>query len=369
MLRRLFVDNFRCLVNLDVRFSEVSLLLGPNGSGKSTLFTVIRRLRDFLLEPKTAAELFPAATRCRWVAQSKQTFELVVKTSHGDCCYRLVLDGNGPKVRVAEETLRHIDDRALFTFKDGQIQLYRDDGSEGPSFRFNWELSGLGAVVPGPDNVILTAFKSMLGRFVVSSLNPPFMTTETEVEESVLGSDGRNFAGWYRGLSQEHQDRLPDLFEALKGPLPGFTGCQLVSRGSEVRALEVLFKRNGTVNRMKFGELSDGQRALIVLYTLVLGIGGPYHLFLDEPENYLSLPEIQPWLIEIKDAVADGKLDQAVLISHHPELIDYLGAEADVPIWFKVGDSGAARIVGPPMLDGKVLRWSEEVARRWTPWC
>lgn len=367
MLKRLYADNFRCLVNFEIPFGPIALLLGPNGSGKSTIFSVIRRLRDFILEPKTAADLFPPSTRCRWMHQAKQSFELTIRTPHGDCLYRLVLDGLGSRVRVAEECLLLDGERPLFTFKEGQLQLYRDDSSRGPGFPYNWELSGLGAVVPAKDNLILTTVKATLAHFVVASLNPPIMDTESETEEPSLRSDGRNFASWYRGLSQENQDRLPALFDVLKGPLPGFAGCQLVKQGADVRSLEVRFLLNGAGMQLKFGELSDGQRAQIVLHTLTLGIGGPYHLFLDEPENYLALPEIQPWLMQVKDAIADGHTDQAVLISHHPELIDYLGAEAGIPVWLKTGDSGAARLAEPPKLGEEVLRLSEEVARGWVP--
>ena len=47
---------------------------------------------------------------------------------------------------------------------------------------------------------------------------------------------------------------------------------------------------------------------------------------LDEPDNYVALPEIQPWLMELSDACGDAGR-QAVACSHHPELIDYLGGE------------------------------------------
>jgi len=45
----------------------------------------------------------------------------------------------------------------------------------------------------------------------------------------------------------------------------------------------------------KFDELSDGQRILIVLYTLIhySRANENYILCLDEPENFLALPEIQ----------------------------------------------------------------------------
>lgn len=46
-----------------------------------------------------------------------------------------------------------------------------------------------------------------------------------------------------------------------------------------------------------FEQLSDGQRVIIALYALLLGLVDLGHtIFLDEPENYVALAEIQPRL-------------------------------------------------------------------------
>jgi hypothetical protein len=81
---------------------------------------------------------------------------------------------------------------------------------------------------------------------------------------------------------------------------------------------------------LRLDEIFDGQRALVALYSLIrLASGQGYTLFLDEPDNYVALAEIQPWLIDLADACG-GNIPQAVLCSHHPELIDYLGADRGV---------------------------------------
>lgn len=48
---------------------------------------------------------------------------------------------------------------------------------------------------------------------------------------------------------------------------------------------------------------------------------------IDEPENFLALSQIQPWLTLLYDLCSDGEL-QALLISHHPMLINYLASFA-----------------------------------------
>jgi predicted ATPase len=39
------VDDFRCLVNFELKFDRVNLLLGENGTGKTTEFEVLHRLQ------------------------------------------------------------------------------------------------------------------------------------------------------------------------------------------------------------------------------------------------------------------------------------------------------------------------------------
>ncbi|MEQ9359707.1 AAA family ATPase [Coleofasciculus chthonoplastes] len=51
MLKRIYIDNFRCLVNFEINFEDnISLFLGGNGSGKTTVFTALQKLRYFIVE-------------------------------------------------------------------------------------------------------------------------------------------------------------------------------------------------------------------------------------------------------------------------------------------------------------------------------
>ena len=59
MLKRLYIDNYKCLTNFDIRFEELTLLLGPNGCGKSAVFEVVGKLRDFIRGDARIGELFP----------------------------------------------------------------------------------------------------------------------------------------------------------------------------------------------------------------------------------------------------------------------------------------------------------------------
>lgn len=132
MLKHLYVDNYKCMVNFEFQPAQMNLLVGRNGSGKSTVFEVLARLRELVLDRSDVVKAFPRTTRTRWDSRSIQTF--VVQTSHasGRYDYRLEIEHeeSGDQCRIKQELLS-VDEKPL-VFKTGEVHLFRDDHSPGP---------------------------------------------------------------------------------------------------------------------------------------------------------------------------------------------------------------------------------------------
>lgn len=367
MLKRLYADNFRCLVNFEINFNELTLLVGPNGGGKSTLFDLLYKIRHLIIDNAKVGEVFPPEDLTAWVNKNEQSFELDVKGKEGLFSYKLVIS-HKPDIKKQRVEFEHLllDGRPLFEFKQGEVKLYHDDHKSGQEYSFDWSVSALATIVPRSDNKKLTWFKEYVERMFIVSIQPKSMTSETAEESSWLNRDGTNFASWYRYISQEHQDKIFKLTEQLRDTIPGFYAFKLEQAGKH-RLLKVGFgnKDIDTVQLyFDFEQLSDGQRVMIVLYSLILGLKDMGHtVFIDEPENYVSLPEIQPWLMELNDACGEG-FQQTILISHHPELIDYLGQENGK--WIERDPLGPTRVKKLPEKIEKGLKLSEQIARGWT---
>ncbi len=367
MLKRLYANNYRCLVNFEIGFDKLTLLVGPNGAGKSTLFDVLFGIRRLIVDNTKVDEVFPQEDLTAWVDITEQSFELDVQSEYGLFSYRLVISHNPDinKQRIDHEYLR-CDGKPLFEFNKGKVQLYHDNHEPGPEYSFDWTVSALATIGERPDNKKLTWFRQWVEKLFILSLQPKAMTSETREELDWLDRDGANFSSWYRYISQEHQDKIFQLTEKLRITLPGFHAFKLEQAG-KCRILKVGFStedENASPIYFDFERLSDGERVIIVLYSLLLGLQGlGYTIFLDEPENYVSLPEIQPWLMELSDACGEG-FPQAVLISHHPELVDYLGPECGKLI--ERDPLGPARVKPLPKKIDKGLKLSERIARGWT---
>jgi predicted ATPase len=195
------------------------------------------------------------------------------------------------------------------------------------------------------------------------------MSPRAESESNELVTDASNFAAWYRNLLLEHPERQFELFRSLRDVIDKFQSLRLVDIGDNTRIVKAVFKANSRAEgapqefECSLTELSEGQRVLLVLYTLLyceLKRGGI--LCIDEPDNFVALREIQPWLLELVDR-ADDNDSQVLLISHHPELINYLAAEHGVI--FERLDGGPVR-VRPFEVDAESgLSAAETVALGW----
>jgi predicted ATPase len=367
MLTRLKVENFRGLVNFEIRFAQLNLLLGSNGSGKSTLFDIIFALRHLIIDNARVDNVFRSTDLTAWLDRSDHRFELDVTSPHGVLTYTLHVAYNRKegKERIEEETLL-LNKKPLFSFVTGEVQLYHDDHVPGPTYSFDWSVSALATVAPRQDNTKLTWFKEWIQSVLVVTLQPRAMGAISESDADWLNRDGTNFASWYQYLSQEHQDKTIVLTEILRNTIPGFYAFKLEKTGRH-RVLKTGFTgqaRNGDPVYFDFDQISDGQRTLIVLYSIAIAareLG--YTPFLDEPENFVSLDEIQPWLMMVNDIVEDS-IAQFVMISHHPELIDYFGY--DRSIWLEQAPLSAVRIGSIPSRLDDGLKMSEQIARGWT---
>ncbi|MGA2067625.1 MAG: AAA family ATPase [Thermoguttaceae bacterium] len=366
-IKRLYVDNYKCLVNFELPLQELTLLVGPNGVGKTCVLSVMFALRRLLLNRAkiTGSRIFNGWTPTRWQTRSIQVFELDVELESDALRYRLEVQHDRPSRRaeIRSEQLT-TNEGPLFKYQSGEAQLYRDDHSEGQRFPAEPSESALARVPPRPDNTRLTRFLEFMRKVIVCGLYPAGFRAESRAEDAELNRQASNFADWYRHMSQERQDLVSDLTGALREVLEGFKGIRMEKVGAGTRAMSVVFDEHGVEYQLRLRTVSDGQRALIALYSLLhLTAGQGYTLFLDEPDNYLALAEIQPWLIALADACGDT-IPQAVLCSHHPELIDYLGPDRGLLLQREASGVTVVKPLTEATL-GEGLKLSERIARGW----
>jgi predicted ATPase len=349
-----------------LKFDRINLLLGLNGTGKSTIFDVLFKIKNFVAGNCRVSDTFSLADLTRWQTLKSQNFEIELQNERGTYLYKLSIEHDIEKklLRVEKETLT-LDSKPLFEFVNGMAHLFHDDHTPGPVVSFDWSQSGIAVLQPRSDNTKLYQFRMEMSRIIIASVNPFSITRESKTEERELSYNSANFVSWYRWLSQENQGIFMDLFTELRKVLPGFDSFSLRESGEDTRVLKVIFEMTNSTKKplsFDFHELSEGQKVLIELYSLLYGLRNHgYSLFLDEPENYLSSREIQPWLSELNDLCGSKSFEQTLLISHHPELIDYFGPSCGK--WLERDKIGPVRVVEKKISNDLTL--SEAIARGW----
>src|SRR5882724_1795288 len=368
MLTRLYVDNFRALDNTDLQLGRRTLLMGSNGTGKSTLGDVHIRLQWALFGQSKADEIFSVDTLTRWQSVPRQRFEIDATGPDGDYHYELVVEhrktasADVPRTRIPREALT-INSQPLFHFEDGLVRLYRDDHSVGPEYPFDWGRSALGTISARPDNQKLTWFLRWLQGLTVLRPNPPQMEDLIERDDFLLFLDAKNFAAWYHTASSGDKLRDRLLHDALADVLPGFEALNFEFAGPNRWLLRADFSHSGARLMLRLMELSDGHRALILLYAVLhFLLQEGRTVFLDEPDNYVSLDEIQPWLLSAADVV-DGGSGQLVLVSHHPEIFNQWSVSHGLVT--ERDGCGPVRIRRFTSVPGVGLTPAEMVARGW----
>jgi hypothetical protein len=390
MLTRLYIDNFRCFEEFEYRPGRKQLIVGPNGTGKSSFMEALMFLRRFG-QDGVLADALPAMQPTLWASRKKQVFELEAALG-GVFLYRLEIEPpkETSRPRVRSETLQ-FEGKPVLEFVEGEVQLY-DRFIPAQRFPADPFRSALAITPLGTDEV--SRFKLWLDRVFCFRLNPFAMAPRAERPQQAPATDLSNFAAWYSHLVQSDPQANFALHQSLRESLDGFNSLKLESLGGFVRILvadfagktsqtgfhmgrfglsqpsepittgDMMLGASHPPLRFGFDELSEGQRCLICLYAVlhfVLTKAGTT-VVIDEPENFISLREIQPWLMAASDAV-DENNSQIILISHHPELIDQWAPSCGVQfVREKLGPVRVVPFHGEP---DSGLSPAELIARGW----
>jgi len=330
------------------------------------------------------ADALPAMQPTLWASRKKQVFELEAALG-GVFLYRLEIEPpkETSRPRVRSETLQ-FEGKPVLEFVEGEVQLY-DRFMPAQKFPADPFRSALAITPLGTDEV--SRFKLWLDRVFCFRLNPFAMAPRAERPQQTPATDLSNFAAWYSHLVQSDPQANFALHHSLQAVLDGFNSLKLESLGGSVRVLVADFagrtfaekssklgfqlgsplgSQQGPAPplRFAFDELSEGQRCLICLYAIlhfVLAKGGTT-VVIDEPENFISLREIQPWLTAVSGAVEENN-SQIILISHHPELINQWAPSCGVQfVRERLGPVRVAPFHGEP---DSGLSPAELIARGW----
>jgi len=367
MITRLYANNFRCLVAFKAEFDSFGVLCGPNGAGKSSVFDALHLLRnlgtgDGLLGGMGEQDV-PRLEFTKWLESRVQEFELSLSVDGHTFDYALHIeqttDSEKPRV-IHEKAL--CDKKPLFERDLEGVRVLKADGGQA-SFPLDWRQAALAAIEPrGVNSSKLALLQEEIAKLLILRPNPRSMESESKAEARHPDLSMSNLTSWYRSLAgkQEWTDALRD---ALRNVWPDFRSFNQVDVGINAKALQLRFEERGGKPVLLFvGQLSDGERALIGLYMVrsALETGAARTVLIDEPDNFVGLPELQPWVLSMRELLDDEH--QLIMISHHPEVLSNSG-EANGRYLWRDNHTSPTRI--GPLNVPQGMTAGEAIARGW----
>lgn len=386
MITRFYVDNYKSLVDFTYEPKPMELIVGANGSGKTTVFEALEKIKQFAFSGDEIDEVFDYDQETRWKRSGKRfhevRFELTVCHQNDEFKYILVVDLEVLKVVLQEDLLLNgepvVESRTqwLNTYPHSSDNPF--DNERSATMKVRGETKTFPVSSPSQSILLLSSpeiyrFTSLLSKIHTVSISPNRMSSKimesnkNEEENAEIAVGFRNFASYFARALQEKPDAVAAVRSSLSSVMDGFSSLSVERSQFGDRYLKAIF-RSGLApqeERLSFGlkELSDGQRVLIALYTLLhCAVSADSTLLIDEPENFIALRELQPWLFEMQDKVEESG-GQVLLISHNPEFINQMAPQNAVQF---TRPNNLETVVGPFKTEGfDGLTPAEVVARGW----
>lgn len=367
MITRLYANNFRCLVSFETRFDSFGVLCGPNGAGKSSVFDALRLLRNLgtgdAILGGTGEHDLPRLEFTGWIDSTVQEFELSISVDGHEIEYQIHLEQKADfeKPRIILENA-WCDKKRLFSRDLDGVSFIKGDGNQA-SFPLDWRQSALAAIQPRGANINMVALlQQELSKLLILRPNPRSMAGESRAEMKHPDLSVTNLTSWYRSLAQE-QEWTDALRSTLQDAWPDFRSFKLVDAGLNTKALQLRFEpAESKPILLFFDQLSDGERAIIALHMVraALDIGAAKTVLIDEPDNFVGLSELQPWVLSMRELLDENH--QLILISHHPEILSSSG-EANGRYLWRDNRTSPTRI--GPLIVPEGMSPSEAIARGW----
>jgi ABC-type multidrug transport system ATPase subunit len=323
MLQRLYVNNFRCLENFELKTKDMSsvLLLGKNGTGKSTVRIALELLRKIGRGRNRVQELLSPTDFARGQSAVPIRFEIEALVGARQYRYVLALElpPNFKEFRVLDEQL-DLDGVSVFTRNEAQVTVYHSSVDREARFLLDWHLVAL-PIIFRPTGDPLVLFKTWLARMMILAPIPSLMSGESEGESLEPETDGSNFGEWFSGLLNLYPAKYSTLGNFLRESMPDFLDVQNDRIGENSKRMSVGFEYKNNSLRVPFSSLSDGEKCFF-LCAVALAANeayGPLFCFWDEPDSHLSLSEVGLFVAQLRRSFK--KSGQILVTSHNPEAI------------------------------------------------
>lgn len=338
MLQKLYVHNFRCLENFELRFKAMpsALLIGKNATGKSTTGVVLEILQRISRGVNKVGQLVSFKDFARGRSDVPIRFEIEVLLNQKIYQYILVLDlpENFKELRVSQEKFS-VAGEPIYSREEAQVILHSNSKNNEAKFLVDWHLVALPIIQERSQTDPLYLFKTWLSHTIILDPIPSLMTGKSEGETLKPEKNGSNFGEWFVGLLGRYPAAYSKIDKYLRQVLPDINDFLNHPTSENSKITRVRFVENSANLSVDFDNLSDGEKCFF-LGAVVLAANefyGPLFCFWDEPERYLSLSEVGHFIASLRSSFQNDS--QILITSHNPEAIRKFSDENTLVLYRK----------------------------------
>lgn len=338
MIRRLYINNFRCLENFDLNLSGQSsaLLIGKNGSGKTTVSLALEVLQKIARGTNGVQDLLGVYDF--YLSRTDAPIRFEIETDLGGTHYEYIiaieLEDGSKEMRVREESLttggnlvfarRYMPSVVAVPGSEADRQSLRFNRPGVPQPRqvdINRRLVALPIIQEQSTEDPLFVFKRWLAQMLILRPVPSLIKGGSDRETLQLLPEVSDFGAWFSGLLALAPGAYLKIEEYLRLVMPDFKDIKNPLVGKDARNLLVQFSNGNATLSLDFKDLSDGEKCFMIC-AMVLAANhayGPLLCFWDEPDNYLAPSEVGHFVMDLRKAFQSG--GQFIATSHNPEAI------------------------------------------------
>ncbi|MDP2431355.1 MAG: AAA family ATPase [Pseudomonadota bacterium] len=325
MLQRLYIHNFKCFQNFELKpeGKHSSLLIGKNGAGKTSIAKALLVFQGIGRGINRVGHLIDLRDFLSAQTGLPMRFELEVLIQEKKYHYSLALElpEKFKELRVVEEWLE-VEGEPVYVRELAQVSLRKVNGTSGDArFLMDWHLISLPLIQVQSENDPVHIFKTWLAQMVVLAPIPQLMLGESTEESLWPTTRGGNVVDWLAGLLGQYPAAYTAITSYLSEVMPDLKYFRYEPLGKESKRLVVHYAEEAGSLSLNFDELSDGEKCFFLCSIIVAAnqTYGPIFCFWDEPDNYLSLAEVGHFILHLRRAFEQN--GQIIMTTHNEEAI------------------------------------------------
>jgi len=339
MIRRLYLNNLRCLVNFELDLTDQTgvLIVGRNGSGKSSVIDALEILSSVALGRSSFREKLPLSVFSRLSSNLNGSeerpplrFRLEAGLPQGHRAnYEIEFEWSNvdDEAQVQSERL-DVDGIQIFARSAANVSL-RMDPSSNNTFPLDRHICALSSIQEPNQDHPLRWFKDWLSNVLVIKPEPERITGLSSVPTRNLVLDASNCADWYRWIVTTDPELGSYVNKLLRSIWPDLKAIRNDQRGPSTYDLHLEFSQEGQRSlRVRLGDLSQGEKIIFLWATLLawMQINPNSVCVWDEVDEHIALFEVQGFIRTLGATVGQG--GQLIATSHTTEAVRSFASES-----------------------------------------